>query len=66
MLGVVPNGLIGFIWMVGTDDLKKLVVFLRNSKDVLMFLKVNTKFYITIDKEINFILTGLSGWVSPS
>ena len=25
MLGVVPNGLIGFIWMVGTDDLKKLV-----------------------------------------
>ena len=24
MLGVVPNGLIGFIWMVGTDDLKKI------------------------------------------
>ena len=33
MLGVVPNGLIGFIWMVGTDDLKKISLsFLRNSK----------------------------------
>ena len=40
MLGVVPNGLIGFIWMVGTDDLKKLVYhFLRNSKDVCDVLK---------------------------
>ena len=41
MLGVVPNGLIGFIWMVGTDDLKKISLsFLRNSKDVCDVLKV--------------------------
>ena len=40
MLGVVPNGLIGFIWMVGTDDLKKISLsFLRNSKDVCDVLK---------------------------
>ena len=40
MLGVVPNGLIGFIWMVGTDDLKKIsLTFLRNSKDVSDVLK---------------------------
>ena len=40
MLGVVPNGLIGFIWMVGTDDLKKISIsFLRNSKDVCDVLK---------------------------
>ena len=26
MLGVVPNGLIGSIWMVGTPDLKKISV----------------------------------------
>ena len=40
MLGVVPNGFIGFIWMVGTDDLKKISLsFLRNSKDVCDVLK---------------------------
>ena len=40
MLGVVPNGLIGFIWMVGTEDLKKISLsFLRNSKDVCDVLK---------------------------
>ena len=40
MLGVVPNGLIGFIWMGGTDDLKKISLsFLRNSKDVCDVLK---------------------------
>ena len=40
MLGVVPNGLIGFIWMVGTDDFKKISLsFLRNSKDVCDVLK---------------------------
>ena len=40
MLGVVPNGLIGFIWMVGTNDLKKISLsFLRNSKDVCDVLK---------------------------
>ncbi len=40
MLGVVPNGLIGSIWMVGTNDLKKISLsFLRNSKDVCEVLK---------------------------
>ena len=40
MLGVVPNGLIGSIWMVGTNDLKKISLsFLRNSKDVCDVLK---------------------------
>jgi hypothetical protein len=33
MLGVVPTGVIGFIWMVGTKDLKKISLsFLRHSK----------------------------------
>ena len=35
MLGVVPNGLIGFIWMVGTDDLKKLVYLFKKLKRCL-------------------------------
>ena len=40
MLGVVPNGLIGSIWMVGTNHLKKISLsFLRNSKDVCEVLK---------------------------
>jgi len=40
MLGVVPNGLIGSIWMVGTPDLKKISVsFLRNCQDVFTVLK---------------------------
>lgn len=40
MLGVVPQGLLGFIWMVGTDDLKKISLsFLRNSKDVCDVMK---------------------------
>lgn len=40
MLGVVPNGLIGFIWMVGTDDLKRISLsFLRHSKKVCDVLK---------------------------
>tara|TARA_B100000959_G_C14977357_1_gene622058 strand:+ start:516 stop:986 length:471 start_codon:yes stop_codon:yes gene_type:complete len=40
MLGVVPNGLIGSIWMVGTKELKKISLsFLRNSKDVCDVLK---------------------------
>ena len=49
MLGVVPNGLIGFIWMVGTDDLKKFSLsFLKNCKRCFMFLKINIKFFITM------------------
>ena len=40
MLGVVPNGLIGSIWMVGTDDLKKISLsFLRHSKKVCDVIK---------------------------
>lgn len=40
MLGVVPTGLIGSIWMVGTDDLKKISLsFLRHSKKVCDVLK---------------------------
>ena len=42
MLGVVPNGLIGSIWMVGTPDLKKISVsFLKNCQDVFTVLKNN-------------------------
>jgi hypothetical protein len=40
MLGVVPTGVIGFIWMVGTKDLKKISLsFLRHSKKVCDVLK---------------------------
>ena len=42
MLGVVPNGLIGSIWMVGTPDLKRISVsFLKNCQDVFTVLKNN-------------------------
>lgn len=42
MLGVVPNGLIGSIWMVGTPDLKKISVsFLKNCQGVFKVLKNN-------------------------
>lgn len=42
MLGVVPNGLIGSIWMVGTNDLKKISLsFLRHSKQAFKVLKNN-------------------------
>ena len=42
MLGVVPNGLIGSIWMVGTPELKKISVsFLRNCQGVFKVLKNN-------------------------
>ena len=35
MLGVVPQGLFGAIWMVGTEDLKKISLsFIRNCKGV--------------------------------
>jgi len=40
MLGVVSQGLIGAIWMVGTEDLKKISLsFIRNCKDVCNVLK---------------------------
>ena len=42
MLGVVPNGLIGSIWMVGTDNLKNIKLsFLRNCKEVFKIFKNN-------------------------
>lgn len=42
MLGVVPNGLIGNIWMVGTKELKSISLsFLRESKKVFPILKSN-------------------------
>ena len=42
MLGVVPNGLIGSIWMVGTPDLKRISIsFLKNCQDVFTVLKNN-------------------------
>lgn len=42
MLGVVPNGLIGSIWMVGTDELKRISLsFLKHSKNVCDVLKSN-------------------------
>ena len=35
MLGVVPQGLFGAIWMVGTEDLKKISLsFIKNCKGV--------------------------------
>jgi hypothetical protein len=40
MLGVVPTGLIGSIWMVGTKDLKRISLsFLRHSKKVCDVIK---------------------------
>jgi len=42
IVGVVPNGLIGNIWMFGTDELKKLsVTFLKNCKATFKILKNN-------------------------
>ena len=47
MLGVVPNGLIGSIWMVGTPDLKRISVsFLKNCQDVFTVLKIIFLFFI--------------------
>ena len=37
MLGVVPNGLIGSIWMVGTPDLKEYRFFKKLSRMYLQF-----------------------------
>lgn len=42
MLGVVPNGLVGTIWMVGTKDLKKMsLTFIKNCKEIFKILKNN-------------------------
>jgi len=42
MLGVVPNGLIGNVWMVGTDKLKEIKLsFLKNCKGVFPIIKSN-------------------------
>ena len=42
MLGVVPQGLFGAIWMVGTEDLKKISLsFIRNCKGVCDVLQKN-------------------------
>ena len=42
MLGVVPQGLFGAIWMVGTEELKKISLsFIRNCKGVCEVLQKN-------------------------
>jgi hypothetical protein len=42
MLGVVPSGLIGTIWMVGTKDLKNMsLTFIKNCKKTFKILKNN-------------------------
>ena len=42
MLGVIPQGLLGAIWMVGTEDLKRISLsFVRNCKDVCNVMKNN-------------------------
>ena len=44
MLGVAPQGLLGLIWMVGTEDLKRISLsFLRNSKEVCNVMKKDYK-----------------------
>ena len=39
MLGVVPNGLIGSIWMVGTPDLKKISVSFKELSRSIQSIK---------------------------
>ena len=42
MLGVVPQGLFGVIWMVGTEELKKISLsFIKNCKGVCDVLQKN-------------------------
>ncbi len=42
MLGVVPQGLYGLIWMVGTEELKKISLsFIKNCKGVCDVLQKN-------------------------
>lgn len=42
MLGVVPQGLFGVIWMVGTEELKKISLsFIKNCKGVCKVLQKN-------------------------
>ena len=59
MLGVVPNGLIGSIWMVGTPDLKRISVsFLKNCQDVFTVLKNNFQIlhnYVDARNEFTFV-----------
>lgn len=44
MLGVVPQGQLGLIWMVGSNDLKKISLsFIRNCKEVCVVMKSKYK-----------------------